>query len=352
MVKLWLGWKRLFTAVFYATLVMAIAAQAAEAASITYLGVIYDRTDLARLNIGNAGYWFPQFDAANPVEGRPTGENVRDSLPSWAGPLNHATSIFDPNFATRTFSQDGPARSKGGQPAWNTLKIPNGEIGLSGAIVDPHTAGNSNNTINRIQLNAGVPSTFYFHVVTDSTALEHDPTNRLRARGNAGGLDVEANTYPQTAQLAFNGIADVYTFRYDGFAGGDFIKMQLNGNPPPAEGASFGGFLFDTTFEPDLTLPSSGDYNRDGLTDAADYIVWRKTLGNTGFFLSADGHADNEINGLDYDVWTVKYGQTPGAAARLTRQSSPAVPECRSIVIVAIASLCFPTFISRSSHGG
>jgi len=351
--QLLIAQRRSVSAILHVALLMAFTpVQSVEAASITYLGVIYDRTDLARLNIGNAGYWFPQFDAASPVEGRPTGENVRDALPSWAGPLNHATSIFDPNFATRTFSQDGPARSKGGQPAWNTLKLPTGEIGLSGAIVDPHTAGNSNNTINRIQLNGGVPSTFYFHVVTDNTAMEHDPTNRLRARGNAGGLDIEANTYPQTAQLALNGVADIYTFRYDGFAGGDFIKLQLNGDPAPAEGASVGGFLFDTTFEPDLTLQHPGDYNDDSLLDAADYIVWRKSFGDAGFFLPADGHADQEITGLDYDVWATKYGESAGTGASHTPRHSSSLPESRSIVMLLIGGLICSVFVPRSSHAG
>ena len=49
--------------------------RAVKAASITYVGVIYDRTDFDRLNIGNAGYWFPQFGATSPVVTRPTGEN-------------------------------------------------------------------------------------------------------------------------------------------------------------------------------------------------------------------------------------------------------------------------------------
>ena len=135
-------------------------------------------------------------------------------------------------------------------------------------------------------------------------------------------VDIEANTYPQTAQLAFNGITDVYTFRYDGFAGGDFIKLQLNGNPAPARGASFGGFLFDLTFEPNLTLPHPGDYNGDNHVDAADYVVWRKTLGSIGFFLPADGHPDNEINSLDFDVWRAHFGETAGGGAGYTRASS------------------------------
>jgi hypothetical protein len=290
---------------------------ARAAATITYVGVIYDQTDFDRLNIGNAGYWFPQFDAASPVAGRPTGENARDALPSWAGPLNHATSILDPNFATRTFSQDGPDQSKGGQPTWNSLTLPDGEIGLSGAIVDPATRGNSNNTINRIQLNAGVPATFYFHVITDNTNFEHDPTNRLRARGSAGGLNVDPIAFPQTADLAFDGVADVYTFRFDGFAAGDFIKLQLNGDPAPKEGASFGGFMFDEVFAPTPVFP--GDFNDDGIVDAADYAAWRKSDGtSTGFI-----------------TWRANFGrQSSGSGSESVIGDSSAIPEPRSILLI------------------
>lgn len=311
--------------------------QVGVAASITYVGVILDRPDLSRLNIGNAGYWFPQFDAVSPVEGRPTGENVRDALPSWAGPLNHAT-VGDPNFATRTFSQDGPARSKGGQPTWSTLKLPNGEIGLSGAIVDPHTIGNSNNTINRIQLNAGVPSTFYFHILTDNTDQQHDPTNRLRARGDDNGANIDPNTFPSPGLAGFNGIPDVYTYRYDGFAAGDFVKLQLNGSPTPAEGASFGGFLFDIAFEPDLTLPSSGDYNNDNFVDAADYVVWRKTFGDTGYFRPADGHPDNTIDSQDYSVWQTQFGES-GAIGLWNAAGPLAVPEASGPLLMVMGTL-------------
>jgi hypothetical protein len=271
-------------------------------------------------------------------------------LPSWAGPLNHAI-VGDPGFATRSFSQDGPARSKGGQSGWSTLKLPNGEIGLSGAIVDPHTINNSNNTINRIQLSAGVPSSFYFHILTDNTNQQHDPTNRLRARADDNGANIDPATFPAPGTAGFNGIPDVYTFRYDGFAGGDFIKLQLNGSPAPAGGASFGGFLFDTDFDPNLTLPSSGDYNEDALVNAADYVAWRKTEGDTGFFLPADGHADNEINGLDYDVWAAHYGEIPGIGAAQAPLHAAAVPEGRNIRLLVVGLIVTALF-ARSSHVG
>jgi hypothetical protein len=318
-----------------------------HAQTISYVGVIYDRTDFDRLNIGKSGYWFPQFGATTPVSGRPTGENARDALPPWAGPLNHATSIFDPNYATRTFSQDGPARSKGGQSSWNPFKLPSGETGLSGAIVDPYTSGNSNNTINRIQLNAGVPSTFYFHIVTDNTNFEHDPTNRLRARGNAGGIDIEANFFPRTSHLFFNGIADVYTFRYDGFAGGDFIKLQLNGDANKT-GASFGGLLFDVVFEPNLSLPMPGDYNSNNAVETADYILWRKTLGLTGFFLAADGSANQEVDEQDYLMWRELYGQSTSSGLHATLHEKIAIPETNSGLLLFTAWLFMPFVVGNN----
>lgn len=256
------------------------AAYNVRAVTVTYEGVVYDQTDFQSLNLGTAGYWFPNFAATSPVEDRWTGENPRDALPPWAGPLNHV-SIYptdgDPvsnNFATfltRTFSQDGPARSVGGQPGWNDFTLPDGEFGRSGAIVDPHTAdGNSNNTINRIQLRGDVPETFYFSVITDNTNHEYDPEAQIRARGGAGETspgfgdedDISADPYPQAPDLAFNGIADVYTFKFTGFSGGsvinqtDFIKLRLGGGPA---GGSFGGLLFDETFAP-VTIPEPGAF--------------------------------------------------------------------------------------------
>ncbi|MEX2196481.1 MAG: hypothetical protein WD844_14445 [Thermoleophilaceae bacterium] len=231
--------------------------------SITFAGAAYDRPDLLQLGLGRAGHWFPQFGASEPVSGRPTGENVRAALPGWVAPLNHAAGLLDlgcapaeivegclPTFLFRSFSQDGPARSAGGQPGWSTLRLPDGEVGRSGAIVDPHTRGNTNNTINRIQLRGDVPATFRVSVVTDNTAQQHDPAEAFVARGNAGPLDtdltqIEPASEPAASDLAFNGIADVYTFRVAGFRAGDYLKLRLAGDASAPGGASFGGLLFD-----------------------------------------------------------------------------------------------------------
>jgi hypothetical protein len=52
-----------------------------------------------------------------------------------------------------------------------------------------------------------------------------------------------------------------------------------------------------------------GDYNRDGVVDAADYTVWHDILGSTTD-LSADGNENGVIDAGDYNVWKTHFGKT------------------------------------------
>ncbi len=62
-----------------------------------------------------------------------------------------------------------------------------------------------------------------------------------------------------------------------------------------------------------------GDYNLDETVDAADYTIWRDTLGQeVDFYEVADGDGDGTIDPDDYDVWKANFGNTlfgVGAAA-------------------------------------
>jgi hypothetical protein len=78
------------------------------------------------------------------------------------------------------------------------------------------------------------------------------------------------------------------------------------------------------------TLP--GDYNENGAVDAADYIVWRNTVGETGAGLAADGNGNNEIDAGDYDVWRLHFGNTAGNDAPVP------VPE-PSTLLIALAAV-------------
>ena len=68
-----------------------------------------------------------------------------------------------------------------------------------------------------------------------------------------------------------------------------------------------------------------GDYNNNGFVDAADYTVWRDTLGqevlNPGD--AADGDESGEIDAGDYDFWKDRFGLiTKGGEVIMTNSSS------------------------------
>jgi hypothetical protein len=57
-----------------------------------------------------------------------------------------------------------------------------------------------------------------------------------------------------------------------------------------------------------LSVVSTGDYNGNGIVDAADYVVWRNMLGQTGPGLAADGNANGVVDNADYDFWRRRFG--------------------------------------------
>jgi hypothetical protein len=59
----------------------------------------------------------------------------------------------------------------------------------------------------------------------------------------------------------------------------------------------------------------AGDYNRNGSVDAADYVVWRNTIGQTGSALAADGDNDLDIDQDDYAEWKNHFGESLVAAS-------------------------------------
>ena len=87
----------------------------------------------------------------------------------------------------------------------------------------------------------------------------------------------------------------------------------------------------------------AGDYNHDGVVDAGDYLVWRKTIGST-VLLAADGNNDGVVNSADYAYWRQHFGTSlstgSGSGASLV---SGAVPEPGTTLLVTIAiitSIC------------
>jgi hypothetical protein len=81
----------------------------------------------------------------------------------------------------------------------------------------------------------------------------------------------------------------------------------------------------------------TGDYNSDGLVDAADYIVWRKNFGTSVRpYTGADANGDSDIDNDDYNFWRTRFGST--AAAGAASASAAPIPEPSALMLVGLAA--------------
>jgi hypothetical protein len=67
-----------------------------------------------------------------------------------------------------------------------------------------------------------------------------------------------------------------------------------------------------------------GDYNQNNVVDAADYTIWRDTLGQTGLvpFSGADSNADGRVNESDWSIWKSHFGDSLPGVGNGSRQSA------------------------------
>jgi T5SS/PEP-CTERM-associated repeat protein len=115
---------------------------------------------------------------------------------------------------------------------------------------------------------------------------------------------------------------------------GDGIDGTFDSESLPAIG---GGLLFDVIYETQAVklavVGTPGDYNYDGIVDAADYIIWRKTSTQTGSGLPADGNQNGAVDPEDEDVWENHYGQSNHSGSGSGQRA--ATPEPATVVLVA-----------------
>lgn len=185
--------------------------------------------------------------------------------------------------------------------------------------------------------------------VAGSFTLEPDSTLDIEL----GGTDNSDPQNPEHDRIEIGGAASL---------GGGTLNVRLvdlgGGEFQPGAGDTFGilaangGFdMFGETILPDLEpglewvenpgavtfflvvqIALPGDYNQDGMVTAADYTVWRDTLGETVVAGShADGNGDGTINPADYEVWKTNYEQAAAQGA--------AVPEPAALVLLLLAAI-------------
>ncbi len=207
-------------------------------------------------------------------------------------------------------------------------------------VSDPTAVGKS--LFLRFESNAG--SAEFASIDDVSLTLPAPPLNILSIAGDV------AQT--ATGEMAFD------LFGLGGVAGVDFDQLDISGdlllagalevtaNGPLAFtiGDSFELIQFDGalqgTFDTVSSLPTlasgqawqvnyganavtlevvaggiAGDFNGDSIVDAADYALWRNTLGSTTD-LRADGNNNNVVDAADLDVWRNNFGATAPASSQ------------------------------------
>ena len=87
------------------------------------------------------------------------------------------------------------------------------------------------------------------------------------------------------------------------------------------------------------TMGVPGDYNQNGTVDAADYVLWRKNLGqmvsleNENPSPLTPGFVDTE----DYDFWRSRFGETSGVGSGAMAGS---VPEPGALIGLIVGLAC------------
>jgi hypothetical protein len=82
----------------------------------------------------------------------------------------------------------------------------------------------------------------------------------------------------------------------------------------------------------------SGDLSNETTNgvDAADYVVWRESLGAVGTALAADGNNSETVDAADYDMWRSNFGRHATGTASETVAT---VPEPSAEILLCVASL-------------
>jgi hypothetical protein len=91
----------------------------------------------------------------------------------------------------------------------------------------------------------------------------------------------------------------------------------------------------------------TGDYNRNGVVDAADYVAWRDTLGqNVSMGTGADGSGNGSVDAADYDFWRARFGNmAPGIASG----AAVAEPVTVALFLVGLSALLPPLARRRAA---
>ncbi len=221
--------------------------------------------------------------------------------------------------------------------------------------VGPHGTVEGNAQINATLHNGGTLAPGVSSSPSNNVGTLHLSGSYLQTA--AGALDIQLGSATGFDKLAITGAATL----------GGALNVSLTGGFTPSTGQTFdlltatggvtgqfssfnlpslltgghGPFWNVVYTSTDVILklitPPTGDYNHNGVVDAADYVVWRDELGRTGINLPADGDGDNTITQNDYNIWRANFGNHSGSGSAAVANS--AVPEPPSLILIVTGVL-------------
>jgi hypothetical protein len=232
-----------------------------------------------------------QYRASGVEPGLAQGEPIDQLNNGCAGPAASCSPV-EHEFAEPVDTVNDPTNSKNHRDFVN-------DIGLLMAINNSNTAG----------VNAG------------TGAATGNPQTVLTGIEFSVPLSVLGDPEGAIKIVAFINSGD-HGFVSNQFAGVGVLRANFGNNIAAINLATIAGNQYVTV--PNDTL--TGDYNDDGVVDAADYVVWRKTNGS---------------NAVAYDRWKQNFGRTANESGGSN------VPEPGGILLVLAAGLAWNVWTQR-----
>jgi O-glycosyl hydrolase len=207
-------------------------------------------------------------------------------------------------------------------------------------------------TLNKTYYTTGQFSRFIEPGSTRVEALSSDASIQTTAYvSNSELVLVAINTGHVGQEVTFDitGLPDLQEFQ--GFRTSSAENWAII-SPLPATNSSFTATLPGnsvTTFIASIPDRLPGDYNANGIVDAADYVVWRHTLGSTVDLL-ADGNQNSQIDTGDYDFWRARFGKMAASGVSINSiEPADNVPEPKSMLLAVLAATSLAWRFVRNS---
>jgi autotransporter-associated beta strand protein len=181
-----------------------------------------------------------------------------------------------------------------------------------------------------------------------SLSLDAAATTQLQLGGTLQGITYD--TLPVTGAAALGGTLKVSLSSFTPSAGQSFTLLtasSISGTFAVEQLPSVAGVSFDVVYSPTSVVLSAlpgvpGDYNSNGIVDAADYTVWRDTLGSTTDLRANGDNAGasaGKIDQADYAVWKSHFGQHLGSGAGAAGTTETSIPEPGGLRLALLGSV-------------